>query len=155
MFGHQSFLRKLVTIFLVLSVCDGGPISKSDLIIFRDDSGEKVEIVQETSKSGITAKVEEVKNFEPSAAKQSTNDDETYINDIKSENGKFFQGDMILQKDQEELFFSNKTNILSRTGLLHERYRWPMYSDGNVYVPYKIADRHFSKLCSLPIWFSS
>ncbi|XP_070493995.1 hatching enzyme 1.2-like [Chironomus tepperi] len=57
------------------------------------------------------------------------------------ENGEYFQGDMIIAKNQEKFFFGNETEVdenglPSRTGIIDTNYRWRM-RNGLVVIPYK------------------
>lgn len=84
----------------------------------------------------------------PELAKKSTNVKSGLIYKPEFENGKFFQGDMILQPDQEEVFFAKVAiddKFASRTGLLHETYHWPKDKAGHVIVTFEIAKNDFSK----------
>lgn len=66
-----------------------------------------------------------------------------------SENGVYFQGDMILSLDQEEIFKANITGedenveeeddeTAFRTGVINKNRQWPKDDHGNVRIPYKI-----------------
>ena len=56
------------------------------------------------------------------------------------EHGKFFQGDIVLIKDQKDyLLADNSSGFLpTRTGLVDEDFRWPKDRNGKVILPYYI-----------------
>lgn len=54
-----------------------------------------------------------------------------------SENGKLFEGDILLVQRQEYLLTGDEDAI--RTGRANEFYRWPKDEDSNVIVPYNIS----------------
>lgn len=64
------------------------------------------------------------------------------------EYGHFFQGDMNLTPEQEQFYASNSSNddedtgesygLLTRTGIINTKYRWPKDASGKINVPYKI-----------------
>lgn len=72
----------------------------------------------------------------------------------KLENGEFFQGDMNLTPKQRKFYEGSdddeeevedqgdggEEGILTRTGILNTRYRWPKNKEGKVLVPYKISN---------------
>jgi hypothetical protein len=75
------------------------------------------------------------------------------------EEGKFFQGDIVLMDDQKEIFeFNGRHNdgiVKSlQTGILNESYRWPKDMKGYVIVPYRIAEYFGEKVTFFWIFFS-
>lgn len=104
--------------------------------------------------SKILEPTEVVTNFNPGLKTIEAPKSEELVINPQLENGKFFQGDMILQPDQMEFLKSNVTDmdsLASRTGVLHETYRWPKDKSGHVIVVYEIADYHFSKFQLVPL----
>lgn len=98
--------------------------------------------------SNILEQTEVVTNFNPGLKTIEAPKSEELVINPQLENGKFFQGDMILQPDQMEFLKSNvtdKESLASRTGVLHETYRWPKDKSGHVIVAYEIADYHYSE----------
>lgn len=69
---------------------------------------------------------------------------------IKLESGQFFQGDIVLIPDQEDLLSLNSTgsddDLQSRTGILLENQRWPKNEAGFVIMPFTISSTDYSKI---------
>lgn len=86
-------------------------------------------------------------DFMPSLARNSTEVKESKLIFGRAKKVKLFQGDMILQPDQEEYLSSNKTDIGTdaRTGILQLSYRWPKNKNGYVTLAYEIASYVYSK----------
>lgn len=65
------------------------------------------------------------------------------------ENGKFFQGDIVLVQDQKEYLLANDTkdgSVPTRTGWIDEYYRWPKDKNGDVILPYYVSpESQYSK----------
>lgn len=69
--------------------------------------------------------------------------------DTESEHGNFFQGDIELQPDQEEVLLSKKKGgnlFTTRIGILADDYRWPKNARGQVVVPFTLSARYSEKL---------
>lgn len=69
--------------------------------------------------------------------------------DIENEHGNFFQGDIELQPDQEEVLLSKKNGRVlhtTRIGLLADDYRWPKNNQGQIVVPFTMSARYSEKL---------
>lgn len=145
MLGFQHFLS-LFAIFVCLS-CEVGckPLDRSDSIFF---PGDHLPSASHKFQSRILEPTKKLTNFDPGLKTIKTSREEELVVKPALENGKFFQGDMILQPDQMEFLRSNvtdKESLVTRTGLLHETYRWPKNKAGRVAVAYEIADYHFSE----------
>jgi hypothetical protein len=62
--------------------------------------------------------------------------------DNSLEYGEYFQGDLELMPEQDDVFKSKITgNLDTRTGQLDEYYRWPKNRQGFVIVPYVIHEK--------------
>lgn len=62
------------------------------------------------------------------------------------ENGKFFQGDIVLVQDQKDYLLVNDSSVPTRTGWIDEFYRWPKDKSGNAILPYYVEpDSEYSK----------
>lgn len=74
--------------------------------------------------------------------------DEDVSNNSSLLYGDHFQGDIILNSEQEDIFLnkSGKLAMGDRTGLIHEAWRWPKVADGNVNVPIEISSSFGNKL---------
>jgi hypothetical protein len=66
--------------------------------------------------------------------------DNSEIVKTELENGKFFQGDIVLQQKQKEAIDKN-SSVESRTGWLDEYYRWPKDEKGFVIMPYELSSK--------------
>lgn len=68
---------------------------------------------------------------------------ENEIVEQRLENGKFFQGDIVLVQDQKEYLLANESgsSVPTRTGWIDEFYRWPKDSNGYVILPYYVAPK--------------
>lgn len=145
MFGFQHLLS-LFAIFVYLSCkIECKPIDRSDSIYF---PGDHLPSASHKFQSRILEPTQIVTNFNPGLKTIKISKKEELVVKPALENGKFFQGDMILQPDQMEFLKSNvtdKASLRTRTGLLHETYRWPKNKAGRVSVAYEIADYHFSE----------
>jgi len=81
---------------------------------------------------------------------ESITEEEEEEQDAKLEYGNHFQGDIILEEDQMELLKTvpkdgeDDEEFGKRTGLLWQGYRWTKDADGDVIMPYVIAN-HYSK----------
>jgi hypothetical protein len=69
---------------------------------------------------------------------------------MKLESGQFFQGDIVLVPDQEDLLSLNSTgsddDLQSRTGILLENQRWPKNEAGFVVMPYSLSTVDYSEI---------
>lgn len=130
---------KLLIVFIVLCVKNifGLPVP-DDRIIFPDDDIEDI----------VPIKSQQLND--PNILK-SENTTEEFLYDeraeIKLENGKYFQGDIILKDGQlEALNNEDEDGILgTRTGLISQKYRWPKNDEGKVIIPYLITEDDYSK----------
>lgn len=70
------------------------------------------------------------------------------IVNMKLESGEFFQGDIVLSPDQEDLLSLNGTadddDLESRTGILMESQRWTKNAAGFAVMPYVIKTTDYS-----------
>jgi hypothetical protein len=77
-------------------------------------------------------------------------DDDVEVEDVKLEDGNFFQGDIKLLAEQKEILDRlavDKNSFPTRTGILNEEYRWPKDNEGYVNIPYEFAPG--SKYCKM------
>lgn len=143
---HKT-LFKILLLLQVLGVplSSAWPVPQSDRFYFPDEVSSGGE---ENLDSRILEPKQKVRSFMPEIAKAATGGNDELIVNPELENGKHFQGDMILQPDQEEFFKANvsdKDILASRTGILHESYRWPKDRQGHVNVAFKVADLQYSE----------
>lgn len=83
-------------------------------------------------------------HIKPSLESRFSFDGEEEVEDVKLENGKFFQGDIVLLEDQLEYLLGNGSDDSStptRTGWINEYYRWPKDASGNVILTYEISPK--------------
>jgi hypothetical protein len=61
-----------------------------------------------------------------------------------------FQGDIVLDQEQQDLFFSAADpyddEVNERTGALLDKMRWPKNTQGQVIMPYVIFNEDYSKI---------
>lgn len=137
--------------FVKLTVCLGVVVAfalarpSNDQIVFRDDEDDGNQLT-----SQILPSVNSSQRFivHPKAS-------------LKLENGEYFQGDMALTPEQQKLYLtedngededgSEPEGLISRTGIINTKFRWPKNANGNVIVPYKIND--LSNFCEKKIDF--
>lgn len=112
-------------IFVVFLQNSAGKPVDSDSIFFQEENAIESSEILETDLTGIQ---EELSN-------------------IKLESGSFFQGDIVLSPDQEDLLTLNNTDdsdLESRTGILLESQRWTKNAAGFVVLPYTIKTSDYS-----------
>lgn len=113
------FLRvKVLCFLLVLSIIEARPADDSDYTL--DEAVVPL------------AMVESRFDFD--------DEDEDDIEDAALEQGKYFQGDIMLYDDQKEILdklASDNSSLGTRTGIISEEYRWPKDRFGLVRVPFE------------------
>lgn len=131
----------MILFFLaVLPIITSFPLNKNDdRIIFPDDDVD----------DGVAdLKFDQVRLLADPKILKSDNTTSEFLTDGSElqqlENGKFFQGDILLLPDQEEFLNANLTDddFPTRTGLISESYRWPKNRNGKVIVPYVLSDEY-------------
>lgn len=128
-------VQSVVILLVFLSHITAKPYD--DKIIFRDDDVDE------------EVRLEDENQILPS------NDDLKQLGDAGNEivqqqleNGNFYQGDIVLLQDQKDYLFAtnaDNSSVPTRTGWIHEFYRWPKDKSGNVMVPYVISPK--AKFC--------
>lgn len=105
------------------------------------------------SEDGPEFTLEDEDHIKPSLESRFSFDGEEEVEDVKLENGKFYQGDIVLLDDQLEYLLGNGTDDSStptRTGWINEYYRWPKDASGFVIFSYEVSPTAtFSKLIKL------
>jgi hypothetical protein len=134
MFSLQvSFIFVASSLILVLS------IPANDKIVFSDGDASLEDQLLTRDDTVLTSRFSE---------------DEEFLQDL--ENGKMFQGDIILSPEQQDLLKNTPRNeeeedVPTRTGLISEEYRWPKDARGLVYMPYEIDPS--SDYCKYYVYF--
>ncbi|KAG5668445.1 hypothetical protein PVAND_016385 [Polypedilum vanderplanki] len=135
---------KFLILTILISIISAIPFD--DRIIFRDEDEEQVN----DSAADLNFDQLRLLNDPSSKILKSLNDSKEFIRDEKElqklENGQFYQGDIVLLPDQEEILNqplpADNDNFPTRTGLISEYYRWPRNRDGKVIVPYEIGKEY-------------
>jgi hypothetical protein len=126
---------KIVLIFfIILPIICAFP---DDRIVFRDDDDEIDDSANDLKYDN--ARLLSDKNILKS-------DNNSFIADTQAlrdlENGNFFQGDIVLQPDQQEILemVLKDEDFPTRTGIISEEYRWPKNRNGKVVIPFEISE---------------
>jgi hypothetical protein len=126
------FCVKFLFVLFFVTIIESKP--QGDSILFRDD---------DEPQSYLSLNDE--KQILPSNDAVRLVPDDNEIVQKESENGEFFQGDIVLLPEQKEYLTASKSGVPTRTGWLDEYYRWPKDNDGYVILPYTLAAK--SKFC--------
>lgn len=117
----------IFVVFCSVTIVIAIPLNKDDRIVFQDEDSNDFqnEIFKGDNKD----------NFRLDLSENVQKD---------LENGRFFQGDIILHGDQKDLVMSHQNftesedNIPTRTGIINEQYRWPKNNFNFPTMPYII-----------------
>lgn len=135
-----------LTVSLFISRAATFPVA-DDRIIFRDEDevdDSPDDLLRDQSRLLLDSRILKSDN----TSKEFLLDDKAQQ---KLEDGKFYQGDIVLMADQKEIIESEPDDdpFGTRTGILSEYYRWPKdKSEGKVIVPYTISDDY----CEYVLW---
>lgn len=117
----------LISFFVLFASIAAKPAVENDQIVFQEDNELGSSEILKPDNEGIE---EETMN-------------------LKLESGTFFQGDIVLSPDQEDLIALNSTadddDLESRTGILLENQRWTKNEAGFATMPYTIAATDYSE----------
>lgn len=129
----KSFV--LLLVFSTLAVAK----PSGDQIVFRDEE-------DSDSGAGELLKLEDEKQILPSEQTRLIGSEAESVV-LKLENGKYYQGDIVLVQEQKEYLLANDSDLPTRTGWIDEAYRWPKDNRGNVILPYYVSPQsQFSKM---------
>lgn len=123
----MKFSCILISFFVLFTLIAAKPVVENDQIVFQEDNELGSSEILKPDSEGIE---EEIMN-------------------LKLESGKFFQGDIVLSPDQEDLIALNSTadddDLESRTGILLENQRWTKNQAGFATLPYTITTTDYCK----------
>ena len=118
----------LIGFFVLFTSIASKPVVENDQIVFQEDNELGSSEILKPDNEGIN---EEAMN-------------------LKLESGNFFQGDIVLSPDQEDLIALNSTadddDLESRTGILLESQRWTKNQAGFAILPYTITTTDYCKI---------
>lgn len=121
-------IKCAITLLLVQSTISK-PFNDPDTIIFREENDvDSKEILSEDDPDEVY-----------DASLETTN--------IGLEAGEYFQGDIVITPQLLQAMFTNDTSddMVTRTGILFDEYRWPKNYRREVTVPYVFNNRDYSK----------
>lgn len=139
----KNLILILIVTFAPLLFCK--PLNGS-LMVFPEQYEEVYKIYNQTQKI-LLDQIRKKSDSKPDIARASTDKESELSYKPELMYGKFFQGDMVLQPDQEEFMLSKEPQDQSgtRTGILNEAYRWPTDRSGHVKVAYQIQSYVYSE----------
>jgi hypothetical protein len=127
------FLLKVLLLFVLVEIVVAVPLPvEGDGTVFR-----KNKTLKTANKTAI---------FTRFSGDTDTEDPQRYEYE---EDPDLFQGDIVLDQEQQDLFFSSADpydeEVIERTGILLEKMRWPKNTQGQVIMPYVFVAGDYSK----------
>lgn len=115
----MKFVVKYFLVVVLLKCFEAAPVVQDGSFVFPTDNELDLSEILMTPEERSSVNLEQDEN-------------------VALESGKYFQGDIKLLPDQQELLLSNVTDegLLTRTGVLLESQRWSKNHLGKVVVPF-------------------
>lgn len=131
----------VILVFITFASITSSLPVPNDRIIFRDEDEDSRRVDDSPNDLGF----DQLRLLSDSNLLKSDNTTKEFLFDEAAqqrlENGKFFQGDIVLMQDQLDIltYPDDDDEFGTRTGVLSENYRWPKDRSGKVIVPYSLA----------------